>query len=126
MKQNDERFERGMALFRSLNASAADRMEASLGDVAPDLMRYAAEFAFGDIYGRGGLSKRDRQLVTLACLATRGDATDQLEVHIRVALQLGITREEIAEAFIQLAPYAGFPSAINAAMTLGRVGPAES
>ncbi|MEO0821619.1 MAG: carboxymuconolactone decarboxylase family protein [Pseudomonadota bacterium] len=124
-KPTDEtsREARGMAFFRAHNAKAAARMEAMLGGVAPDLMRYAAEFAFGDVYAREGLAKRDRQLVTLAALATRGDAGPQLEVHIAIALSLGIRREEIAEVFIQLAPYAGFPTAINAAAALARIAP---
>lgn len=114
-------FDRGMALFKELNAPAAERMEVALSAVAPDLMRYAAAFPFGEIYARGGLEKRDRQLVTLACLATRGDARDQLKVHIGIALNMGLSKDEIAESFIQLAPYAGFPTAINAALALREV-----
>lgn len=121
MGDHDSRYDRGMAMFRNLNAPAVAKMEATLGDVAPDLMRYAAEFPFGDIYARPGLEKRERQLVTLAALATRGDATAQLEVHIGIALALEITPEEIAEVFIQLAPYAGFPTAINAVLSLKSV-----
>ncbi len=112
---------RGMALFRALNPEAVERMEAALGDVAPDLMRYAAAFPFGEIYARDGLDKRERQIATLACLATRGDATEQLKVHIGIARALGISDAEIAEVFIQLAPYAGFPSAINAVLALKAV-----
>ncbi len=43
-----------------------------------------------------------------------GNARPQLKVHIRGALNVGLTREEIVEAFIQLSVYAGFPAALNA------------
>lgn len=114
MVEADDRFERGMETFRALHSEAA----AALAPIAPDLMRCAAEFPFGDVYQRSGLAKRERQVATLAALATRGDAPSQLALRIEIALRLGVTKEEIAEVFIQLAPYAGFPTAINAAMIL--------
>lgn len=111
----EEDIERGMAFFRDAHPEAAEAMAAALADVAPDLMRYAAAFPFGALYQREGLAKRERQIATLAALATQG-ALPQLKVHIRIALSLGLTREEISEIFLQLSAYAGFPAAINATM----------
>ena len=106
--------------FRKYNAKAADGLEAALADASPDLMRYAAAFPFGEIYRREGLDLRARQVATLATLATLG-AISQLRVHIGIARKMGLTKEEIAEVFIQLAPYAGFPAAINATLALSEV-----
>lgn len=111
----------GTELFRKLAPDAFAALHTALCEVSPDLMEMAARFPFGEIYQRAGISKRDRQLVTLAALATRGDASSQLKVHIGIALRLGLTQQEIAEAFIQLVPYAGFPTAINATLLLKEV-----
>ena len=109
---------RGNATFQDLNPKAHAAMTEALSEVSPDLMAYAAAFPFGALYDRGGLSKRDRQLVTVTALATRGDATAQLRVHIDIALNMGITAEELAELFLHLSAYGGFPTAINATMVL--------
>ena len=72
------------------------------------------EFAFGDVHSRPGLGKRERELVILSSLATQGYAQEELRSHINMALNVGISKEEILEVFIQLAVYAGFPVAVNA------------
>ena len=76
--------------------------------------RYIVEFAFGDIYARPALSLRDRELATIVSLCTQGAADPQLRVHIRGALNVGLTRSEVIEAFIQCIPYTGFPRVLNA------------
>lgn len=112
---SDETYTKGMEYFRSLNAEGARNMEAALTEIAPDLMRYAAAFPFGEIYQREGLATRERQIVTLSALASIG-AIAQLKVHLGIARSLGLTREEVVEVFIQLVPYVGFPVAINATL----------
>jgi 4-carboxymuconolactone decarboxylase len=71
------------------------------------------EFAFGDICARPGLDLKARELATVAALTALGTAPAQLRVHIRAALNLGWTREEVTEVIMQMAVYAGFPAAIN-------------
>lgn len=126
MPVDPDRYERGMQLFRELAPEAVEKMQGSIGRIAPDLVHYAAEFPFGEIYARDGLPKRDRQLITLACLATRGDAVSQLKIHFGIALKLGISQDELVELVLQLIPYAGFPTAINAAGVLLEVLDPES
>ena len=72
------------------------------------------ECGFGDIYSRPQLDLRTREIATIASLATLGCAQPQLKVHIEAALNVGCTREEIVEVFMQMALYAGFPAALNA------------
>jgi 4-carboxymuconolactone decarboxylase len=67
----------------------------------------------GDIMSRPGLGLRERELATIAALCTLGNATSQLEVHIRAGLNCGLTREEIVEVLMQKSVYAGFPAALN-------------
>ncbi|GIQ64242.1 carboxymuconolactone decarboxylase family protein [Paenibacillus cisolokensis] len=68
---------------------------------------------FGDIYGRTGLDKKQKALVTLTTLITQG-AHAQLRLHTHTALRAGLTEREIMETVIQCIPYVGFPSATNA------------
>lgn len=85
----------------------------ALAGIAPDFATYLFEFPFGDIYSRPGLNLRDREIATIAALAAMGTATPQLKVHIEAGLNVGLTRDEIAEILMQMAVYAGFPAALN-------------
>ena len=108
-----DRFERGLAKLREIDGEAGEQVLKSLADIAPDLGRYVIEYPFGDVYSRPGLSKRDRQIATVAALTALGNAAPQLRVHIQAALNVGLTREEIVEIMIQMSVYAGFPAALN-------------
>ena len=69
--------------------------------------------AYGAVWGRGGLSRRDRRLITLATLvAGRYDA--ELQLHLRAAFDDGVTVEEVRELFIHQAAYVGYPAALAA------------
>ena len=79
-----------------------------------DLGRFIIEFGFGDIYTRPGLSLVQRELITVAALAALGTAAPQLKVHVHGFLNVGGTCDQLVEALIHIAAYAGFPAAINA------------
>lgn len=81
--------------------------------LAPDFYRYVAESAFGMIWSRPGLAIRDRSLVTVSQLAALGK-TEELRAHLRGALNVGLTREELIEVLMQTAVYAGVPAANDA------------
>ena len=81
-------------------------------------MGHAEAFAFGDIYGRPGLDARSRQLVTIGVLTALGGCEPQLKVHVGAALNVGLTPDEIVEAMLHAAVYAGFPRALNATLPL--------
>ncbi|MGV9867703.1 carboxymuconolactone decarboxylase family protein [Rhodococcus koreensis] len=71
------------------------------------------EFAFGDIYTREGMTKKEQSLVTISSLVTLG--TDpQIELHVNTALTVGLTKEDIVGAITHLIPYIGFPRVLNA------------
>lgn len=61
-----------------------------------------------------GSPLRDRELATVSMLAAKGGCEPQLDAHLRAALNVGLTVGELREVLIQIAPYAGFPAAINA------------
>lgn len=85
----------------------------SIGDFAPKLAELTDDVLFGDIWGRPGLSKRDRSLVVVSSLIT-SSSFEQLTNHLRLAKQNGLTEEEFKEAIIHLAFYAGWPKAMSA------------
>jgi 4-carboxymuconolactone decarboxylase len=109
----DERFSRGLARLKEIDGEAGERVVASLADIAPDFARYLVEFPFGDIYSRPGLDLRSREIAVVAALTSMGNAAPQLKVHLRAALNVGVTRQEIVEVIMQMAVYAGFPAALN-------------
>lgn len=119
MKQT--RFERGMELLDRIDGGGGETVIRSLEGVAPDLGRYIAEFAFGDVYARPGLSLEEREMVTLASLLTAGGCEPQLEVHLNAALNVGLSPEKIVETLLQCVPYTGFPRVLNAVFAAKRV-----
>lgn len=107
------RYDRGWERLKEIDGTAGEAVIASLADICPDLGRYIVEFGFGDVYARPGLSLRERELATIAALTVLGTATPQLKVHIAAGLHVGLSRDEILEAILQMSLYAGFPAALN-------------
>ena len=68
---------------------------------------------FGEVWARPGLSLRDRELITVSVIAALGRER-QLRLHLRGALNAGLTREELIEDFMHLAYYAGYPAGFTA------------
>lgn len=92
----------------------------SIGDFAPKLVDLTDGVLFGDIWERPGLSKRDRSLVTVTSLIT-SSSFEQLPNHLRLAKQNGLTEDEVKEAIIHLAFYAGWPRAMSAIQVAKKV-----
>lgn len=107
------RYDRGLALLRKTQGENADKFLKSLEEIAPDLGRYAAEFAFGDVLSRPGLDIKTREMLAVAALTTLGTAGPQLRAHIGAALRVGCTQNEIVEIIMETVVYAGFPAALN-------------
>jgi 4-carboxymuconolactone decarboxylase len=107
------RYERGLAKLIEIHGDKGRNFIASLQDIAPDLARYVAEFAFGDIHCRPGLDIKSREIATIAALTAMGTAETQLRAHIHAALNVGCTEQEVIEVIMQMTIYAGFPAALN-------------
>ena len=86
----------------------------------PDLAELTNEVHFGDVWEHPGLSPRDRSLVTVSVLAAlyRGE---QLGYHLGVALDNGLSVQELSEAITHLAFYAGWPNAMTAITQLKKI-----
>jgi 4-carboxymuconolactone decarboxylase len=109
-----DRFEKGWKKFQEIHGPIAKATVESLKDISPELGKFVTEFAFADIYSRPGLDLKTRQMLTIASLTTLGTAPLQLKSHIKGALNVGCTKQEIVEVILQMAVYAGFPAAMNA------------
>lgn len=75
---------------------------------------WLTETAFGDLWSRPNLEIRQRELVVATALMTLGGRNPELRSHFNASLGMGITPEEMSEAIVQVAVYAGFPSAVEA------------
>ncbi|MGY0060951.1 carboxymuconolactone decarboxylase family protein [Streptomyces sp. LZ34] len=80
--------------------------------IAPGYADWIITALFGGTYLREGLSLRDRQLVNLAALTALGGVDPQLSGHVKTGLRIGMTRQQIVEVFVHLAPYIGVPKAL--------------
>jgi 4-carboxymuconolactone decarboxylase len=115
MADDDELLAKGRAVQAQLWPQVASGPTGAFpaAKLAPDFYRYVAESAFGMIWSRPGLAIRDRSLVTVSQLAALGK-TEELRAHLRGALNVGLTREELIEVLMQTAVYAGVPAANEA------------
>jgi 4-carboxymuconolactone decarboxylase len=103
-----------MAVRRAVLGDAhVDRAVARTDAVTADFQDLITRYAWGEIWTREGLGRRERSLITLAMLATLR-AEDELAMHVRAAVRNGVTPEEISEVLLQAAIYAGVPAANTA------------
>src|SRR4051794_25036636 len=80
--------------------------------LAPGFTDWIVTALFGGTYQRPALGLRERQIANLAALAALGGVEPQLAGHVRTSERIGMSREEIVEVFVHLAPYVGVPKAL--------------
>ncbi|KRM40448.1 carboxymuconolactone decarboxylase family protein [Lentilactobacillus parafarraginis] len=86
----------------------------NLGDFAPKFAELNDDVLFGQVWAREKeLAPRDRSMITVASLISQG-LFPQLEAHMKMAKQNGVTKEEMVEIITHLAFYAGWPKAWSA------------
>lgn len=109
-----DRYEIGMATRRRVLGDAhVDRAEAAKTALDADFQRFITEGAWGSVWARPGLSLRERSLVTLALLAAQG-SDEELAMHLRATARTGASPEDVLEALLHVAVYAGVPRANHA------------
>jgi len=117
MQSEESRYDRGLGKMRAIFGPGIESALQGLAATGPDLVRCLVEFPFGDIYSRPGLDLKTREMLTVAALTVLGYPQAELKDHIRGALNVGCTRDEILEIILQMAVYAGFPAALEAVKT---------
>ena len=110
----DERFDAGMAVRREVLGDAhVDRAAAATTEVTADFQNLVTRYAWGEVWSRPGLARRDRSIAVLSSLIALRH-WEEFAMHVRAAITNGLTREEIVEVVLQSAVYAGVPSANHA------------
>ncbi len=114
----EERFAAGSAIQQPLYSNEIKEALAGLpGNMGEDAARFLTEFCFGDIYTRGGLDVKTRELLAIGILVTTGNM-QTLQSHIAGSIRAGNSPETVTAAIIQCMPYVGFPNALNALKVL--------
>jgi len=117
---NNERYDLGMKTLKKMISEESLHTISNMKNISPDFWDMIVGFGYGEVYAREGLSLANREIVTLTTLITQG-AFEQLEFHMRAALKVGLTENEIIEIIIQCAAYVGFPKATQAMALAGKV-----
>ncbi|WP_138466252.1 4-carboxymuconolactone decarboxylase [Poseidonocella sp. HB161398] len=108
------RYEQGMATRRSVLGDAhVDRAEANKTAFDEPFQNLITESAWGHVWSRPQISKRERSMITLALLAALGQ-WDEVAMHVRASKNTGASPEDIREAMLHVAIYAGVPAANHA------------
>jgi len=109
-----ERFEQGMRIRRAvLGNEHVDRATAAASDFTRDFQDFITRNAWGDIWSRPGLPCHTRSLLTLAMLVAL-NRTDEFRMHVKAAVNNGVTQDQIKEVLLQCAIYCGIPAANSA------------
>jgi 4-carboxymuconolactone decarboxylase len=111
---DDERRDAGMRTRREVLGDAhVDRAVANTTPLTADFQDFITRVAWGDLWQREGLTRRERSMLTLAITAALRH-WDEFALHVRAAVRNGLTDAEIAEVLQHAAVYAGVPAANHA------------
>ncbi len=109
-----ERYEAGMKTRRAVLGDAhVDATLNNRNDFNSAFQDLLTRYAWGEIWTRPGLPRQTRSLITVAMLVAL-NREDELRMHLRAALNNGVTQDEIREVLLQTAIYCGVPAANSA------------
>lgn len=109
-----DQFKKGLKIRREvLGGAYVDKSVASADDMTAPLQKLVTEWCWGEVWGRDTLDRRTRSFLNLAML-TALNRPHEIRLHVRGALNNGLTREEIREVILQAAIYCGVPAALDA------------
>ena len=113
-KTGGSRYDAGMKVRRSVLGDAhVDRAQKNVTDIDRDFQRFITEGAWGSVWTDESISQRERSMLTIALLAALGH-WEELAMHIRATRNTGASPEDIRQALMHVAVYAGVPAANRA------------
>ena len=116
METNDTHattYEEGLAVRKEvLGASHVERSLGQVSEFSRPIQELVTEYCWGAVWTRDGLDRRSRSLVNLAML-TALNRPHELGVHVRGAINNGLTPDEIKEVLLQVGIYCGVPAMID-------------
>lgn len=111
---DNNRYTNGMAIRRKVLGDAyVDQSMQNADDFTLPLQTFVTENAWGTVWVRDGLSLQQRSIITVSAMIAM-NRPHELKLHIRGALNNGITKEELRELFLHCGAYCGAPAAIDA------------
>ena len=111
---DNPRFKAGLAVRRDvLGHEYVDKQVASADEFMVPFQKMVTEWCWGDVWTRPGLDRRTRSLLNLAML-TALNRPHEVRLHVRGAINNGVTVAEIQEVLLQAAVYCGVPAALDA------------
>ncbi|BEI35296.1 carboxymuconolactone decarboxylase family protein [Polynucleobacter sp. HIN6] len=114
---NRDAFEKGLKTRREvLGAEYVDQAIRNADSFNLPLQELVTEYCWNEIWNRPGLDRKTRSIVNLAML-TALNRPHELKLHVKGAINNGLTKDEIAEIFLQSAIYCGLPAAIDSFRT---------
>ena len=106
-------FDKGLAMRRAvLGAEYVDRSIKNADHFTEPFQKLVTEWCWGEIWNRPGLDRKTRSLLNLAML-TALNRPNEVRLHVRGAVNNGVTREEIQEVLLQTTVYCGVPAALE-------------
>jgi len=118
---NKQAFDKGLATRRAvLGAEYVDNSLKNADDFNMPMQELVTEYCWNEIWNRPGLDRRTRSFLNLAMLIAL-NRPHELKLHVRGAINNGLTKDEIREVFLQAAVYCGVPAAIDAFRTAKEV-----
>jgi 4-carboxymuconolactone decarboxylase len=110
---NKELFEKGLKTRREvLGAEYVDNSIKNADDFNMPMQELVTQYCWGDVWNRPGLDRKTRSFLNLAMI-TALNRPHELKLHVRGAVNNGLTKEEIKEVFLQAAIYCGVPAGID-------------
>ena len=103
----------GIEYLKSMDPSGPKIVE-SLRTISPALADNLVNLLYGDVYQRGGISLRERLLVSVAAAAAAGGMEGQVLYQSKLAMKNGVTFDDLMEVLLQLSVFCGFSRGINA------------
>ena len=114
-----DRYERGVKARREiLGDEHVDHAEGTKTDLDHDFQEFITRYAWGEVWSRNILDRRERHLVTLGVLCALG-REHELSMHLRATARTGVSPSEVAEVLQHVSVYAGLPVA-NSAFRLAK------
>ena len=116
---SSEMFEKGILKRRKvLGDEYVDKALASADEFGADLQKLITEYAWGEVWNKQSISDKERSLINLGMIAAL-NRPHELKLHIKGALNNGISQEQIKDVFLQVTIYCGAPAGIDS-MRLAR------
>jgi 4-carboxymuconolactone decarboxylase len=110
---NSELFEKGLKVRREvLGNEYVDNAIKNADDFTQPLQELVTQYCWGEVWTRPALDRKTRSIINLSML-TALNRPHEIKLHLRGALNNGLTKEEIMEIFLQTAIYCGVPAAID-------------